>query len=79
MELANRQPKSATPRRARPQVSPRFQVDDRVFCLPYGEGIVRACNQDGDQQVLAIDFADYGRKHIDPAVNEVRRIDYADD
>jgi ATP-dependent helicase YprA (DUF1998 family) len=65
------------PRRTsdRPQAGPRFQAGEQVFCLPYGYGTVQASRMDGDQELLTVEFPDYGTIEINPSVSLVRRID----
>jgi hypothetical protein len=55
--------------------APRFQVGERVFCLPYGAGIVRANRFVQDRELLSVEFPDLGQIEVDPAVNVVRRIE----
>jgi hypothetical protein len=53
----------------------RFTVGDRIFCLPYGDGLVRASRVDQGRELLTVAFPDYGELEIDPAVNLVRIIE----
>lgn len=67
-----------TPRTQRPAptepVELRFHIGERVQCLPYGIGIVRASSiVDGREQVL-IDFPEYGEIEVDPALNLIRQL-----
>jgi len=67
---ANRQPEQ---QRGLPP-RPRFQSGDKVFCLPYGEGIVQASRFDDGHELVRIEFTDYGAIEVDPSVSMVRRI-----
>ena len=51
----------------------RFAAGDRVYCLPYGEGLVRASRLDDGREMLEIDFPSYGELTIDPSVSFVRK------
>ena len=69
---------ATTPRSERPaQTEPvelRFHIGERVQCLPYGIGTVRASSiVDGREQVL-IDFPEYGEIEVDPALNLIRQL-----
>jgi hypothetical protein len=66
----------STPRTQRPTptepVELRFHIGERVQCLPYGIGTVRASSiVDGREQVV-IDFPEYGEIEVDPALNLIR-------
>jgi DEAD/DEAH box helicase domain-containing protein len=54
---------------------PRFATGDRIFCLPFGDGVVRASRIVGDKELLQVAFADHGEITIDPAVSLVRRLE----
>ncbi|HEY0606757.1 MAG TPA: hypothetical protein VGD58_27815 [Herpetosiphonaceae bacterium] len=69
---------ATTPRTQRPAptepVELRFHIGERVQCLPYGVGTVRASSiVDGREQVL-IDFPEYGEIEVDPALNLIRQL-----
>ncbi|HEY0737409.1 MAG TPA: hypothetical protein VGD69_21000, partial [Herpetosiphonaceae bacterium] len=69
---------ATTPRTQRPApaepVELRFHIGERVQCLPYGIGTVRASSVvDGREQVL-IDFPEYGEIEVDPALNLIRQL-----
>ena len=78
-----REEREATQRPARPRserpaqtepVELRFHIGERVQCLPYGIGTVRASSVvDGREQVL-IDFPEYGEIEVDPALNLIRQL-----
>jgi hypothetical protein len=74
-----REARSAPPPRPRPQagepgeVEPRFVAGDRIFCLPYGDGVVRDSRIEDGRELLTVDFANHGDLTIDPAVNFVRK------
>ncbi len=53
----------------------RFAVGDKIFCLPYGDGEVRASRVIGDRERLIVDFPGHGELMIDPAVSLVRKIE----
>jgi hypothetical protein len=55
--------------------APRFQVGERVFCLPYGAGTVLAHRFVQDRELLSVEFPELGQVEVDPAVNVVRRIE----
>lgn len=59
--------------------APRFQAGDHIFCLPYGEGIVRASRIEGNQELLSVEFSDHGWLVINPSISMVRRIDHGAD
>jgi hypothetical protein len=63
------------PTRPAPSAAPvesRFSVGEAIFCLPYGAGIVRQSRIEDGQELLIIDFPDYGELTIDPSVSLVR-------
>lgn len=74
---ASARPEAAAPRRNanRLPVEPRFAPGDRIFCLPYGYGEVRASRLEEDREMLKVAFPDYGELSIDPAVSMVRRLE----
>jgi hypothetical protein len=64
-----------TKRRAAPSagpIEPRFRAGDRVFCMPWGMGVVRSSQVSADQELLVVAFPDHGELTIDPAVSTVR-------
>ncbi len=63
--------------RATAAVELRFQPGDRVFCLPYGEGIVRESRAQDERELLTVDFPQHGNLEIDPTVSLVRKIEDA--
>ena len=58
-------------------VEQRFAAGDRIFCLPYGDGVVRASRVEDGQELLTVNFAAYGDLTIDPAKSLVRKLDDA--
>jgi hypothetical protein len=78
-EQYEQQPLSSTPpaEAAAPaaNTAPRFQVGERVFCLPYGAGVVRANRFVQNRELLSVEFPELGQVEVDPAVNVVRRIE----
>jgi hypothetical protein len=58
-------------------IEPRFAAGERIFCLPYGDGVVRASRIEGGREMLTVAFPDHGELTIDPAVSLVRKIDDA--
>jgi len=76
---------SATERARRPKqhtdgdsvVEQRFAAGDGIFCLPYGDGVVRASRIEGGQELLTVNFPAYGDLTIDPAKSLVRKLDQA--
>ena len=69
---------TAAPGRPRPAadtpVEPRFAAGDQVFCLPYGEGVVRSSQIDEGRELVQIAFPSYGELTIDPSVSLVRKV-----
>ena len=55
----------------------RFKPGDRVFCVPYGEGLVKKTRIRNGRELLLVQFAELGDLRIDPQVNAVRLIDAA--
>jgi DEAD/DEAH box helicase domain-containing protein len=76
---------SANERASRPQqhasndsvVEQRFAAGDAIFCLPYGDGVVRASRIEDGQELLTVNFPAYGDLTIDPAKSLVRKLDNA--
>ncbi|HEU4327924.1 MAG TPA: hypothetical protein VFS21_32610 [Roseiflexaceae bacterium] len=70
--------REAAPGRTRPAadtpVEPRFAAGDQVFCLPYGEGVVRSSQIDEGRELVQIAFSSYGELTIDPSVSLVRKV-----
>lgn len=60
--------------KTQPEVNLRYNSGDQVFCLPYGDGIVRESYIEDGRELLSIAFPDYGELTIDPAVSLVRKI-----
>lgn len=58
---------------------PRFNVGDRIFCLPYGYGEVMASSIEDGRELLKVKFPDYGMLALDAAVSQVRRIENGGD
>jgi hypothetical protein len=59
-------------------VTSRFAPGDRVFCVPYGEGVVQKTRIRDGRELLLVSFPDLGDLRVDPAVNAVRVIAPAD-
>jgi hypothetical protein len=74
-EAAQRQtaPRMEQPAQAEP-VELRFQIGERVQCLPYGTGIVRASRIVGGREQVRIAFPDYGEIEVDPALSLIRQL-----
>jgi hypothetical protein len=76
---------SASERASQPQqhagndsaIEQRFAAGDAIFCLPYGDGIVRASRIEDGQELLTVTFPAYGDLTIDPAKSLVRKLDNA--
>ena len=76
---------SANERARRPQqhanndspVEQRFAAGDNIFCLPYGDGVVRASRIEDGQELLTVTVPAYGDLTIDPAKSLVRKLDNA--
>jgi hypothetical protein len=56
-------------------VEARFAMGDRIFCLPYGDGIVRASRIEDGREILIVAFPQHGELTIDPNVSLVRKIE----
>lgn len=70
-------PSSARRSEERFPTAPRFHEGDRVFCLPYGYGEVRASRIENGHEILSVAFPDFGELTIEPSVSVVRRIEGA--
>jgi ATP-dependent helicase YprA (DUF1998 family) len=57
------------------EVEQRFAAGDNIFCLPYGDGVVRDSRIEDGQEVLTVTFPAYGDLTIDPAKSLVRKLD----
>ncbi len=57
----------------------RFRAGQRVTCVPYGEGVVRAARIAGGREQLTIEFPGEGRIEVDPGVNAVRVLEDSGD
>jgi hypothetical protein len=58
-------------------VEQRFAAGDAIFCLPYGDGVVRASRIEDGQELLTVSVPAYGDLTIDPAKSLVRKLDNA--
>jgi DEAD/DEAH box helicase domain-containing protein len=56
-------------------VEPRFAAGDHIFCLPYGDGVVRDSRIEGGRELLTVSFPNHGDLMIDPAVSLVRKLE----
>jgi hypothetical protein len=56
-------------------LTPRFAVGERIFCLPYGDGVVRASRIESGRELLTVAFPAHGELVIDPAVSLVRKLE----
>lgn len=54
---------------------PRFRVGDRVFCLPYGYGEVRASHIENGKEILRVAFPDFGELTVEPSVSVIRHVE----
>lgn len=52
----------------------RFHIGERVQCLPYGIGRVRASRIVDGRELVQIDFPDYGEIEVDPSISLVRQL-----
>ncbi len=81
-ELRRTQPRRAQAPRPLPEpeaeVESRFHPGDRVFCVPYGEGVVKKTRVRDGRELLLVAFPELGDLRVDPAVNAVRLISAAD-
>jgi hypothetical protein len=59
------------------EVEQRFAAGDRIFCLPYGDGVVQESRVEDDREMLTVNFMNHGDLQIDPAVNFVRKVEEA--
>ncbi len=76
-QLGLAKPREAPPRMSREPAERRFSAGDRVFCLPYGDGEVRASRIEDGRELLQVAFPDLGELTIDPAVSLVRKLEDA--
>jgi hypothetical protein len=60
------------------QVERRFVAGEKIFCLPYGDGVVRESRVEGGRELLTVHFASHGDLTIDPMVNLVRKLENAE-
>jgi hypothetical protein len=58
-------------------VEPRFAAGDHIFCLPYGDGVVRSSQIENGRELLVVTFPTYGELTIDPAISLVRKTEEA--
>lgn len=67
---------AAAPRasQSRTSVTARFSAGDRIFCMPWGYGKVRASQIDSERELLLVEFPDHGELTVDPAVSAVRLV-----
>lgn len=56
-------------------VEPRFKRGERVFCLPYGDGVVSESRIEDGRELLTVTFSSHGDLEIDPAISLVRKIE----
>lgn len=72
-----RNQRGPTPAQARMplNIEPRFRAGERIFCLPYGDGVVQESWFEGDREMLAVSFPDHGELTIDPSVSLVRKLE----
>lgn len=56
-------------------VEQRFAPGDRVFCLPYGDGVVEESRVDDGRELLRVSFPEHGELEVDPAVSLVRKLE----
>jgi hypothetical protein len=59
------------------EIEPRFRTGERIFCLPYGDGVVRRSRIEGGREILMVHFPDHGDLTIDPSVSLVRKLEDA--
>ncbi len=71
----SRSPASTTPSRG----EMHFHAGDYIFCHPYGTGVVRMSRLEQGQEMLQVDFPEYGRLDIDPSKKSVRRLNHSGD
>jgi hypothetical protein len=58
-------------------VQQRFAAGERIFCLPYGDGVVQESRAENGREILTVNFMNHGDLTIDPAVNVVRKLEDA--
>jgi hypothetical protein len=75
-EQARQRPQAQTTREqvSEEAVELRFHIGERVQCLPYGIGTVRASKLVEGREMVMIDFPDYGEIEVDPGVSLVRKV-----
>ena len=74
-ELREPSPQLTLPLRESEPIEPRFVTGDRIFCVPYGEGVVRASSIVADKELLTVAFPEHGELMIDPSISAVRKIE----
>jgi DEAD/DEAH box helicase domain-containing protein len=72
---AGPQPAAAPGTAASVDVEPRFAAGDKVFCLPYGDGVVQQSRIEDGRELLSVHFQAHGELTIDPSVSLVRKIE----
>lgn len=77
-EQRERNTPPAAPRRRSPNVAataePRFAPGDTVFCMPWGNGLVKSSRVEAERELLIVHFEDHGELLIDTAVSAVRLV-----
>jgi hypothetical protein len=58
-------------------VERRFADGERIFCLPYGDGVVQDSRVEDGRELLTVAFPEHGELTIDPAVSLVRKLEDA--
>jgi DEAD/DEAH box helicase domain-containing protein len=69
------EPRPRAPFESTAPAEPRFKTGDRIFCLPYGDGTVRASRIDDGRELMTVHFPEHGELEIDPAVSLVRKLE----
>jgi ATP-dependent helicase YprA (DUF1998 family) len=59
------------------QVERRFVAGEKIFCLPYGDGVVRESRVQDGRELLTVNFSSHGDLTIDPMVSLVRKLENA--
>ncbi len=76
---AQHEPQSTPPaRRATApaaDIEPRFAAGDKIFCLPYGDGVVQESRIEDGHELLTVHFQAHGDLMIDQALSLVRKIE----
>ena len=57
------------------QEAQNFEAGDKVSSPKYGEGVVEKMIKYGNKMLCSIEFPTIGRRLLDPAMTEIRKLD----